>query len=75
MARRASAPPARRLGTALEQPFPERLQFVLGTESGMITSIVRKVQVRKPGGAWAAGLHGGCVAGWTGGWLLLRGAC
>ena len=29
---------------ALEQPFPERLQFVLGTESGMITSIVRKVQ-------------------------------
>ena len=29
---------------ALEQPFPERLQFVLGTESGMITSIVRRVQ-------------------------------
>ncbi|KAL4443002.1 hypothetical protein ABPG77_008493 [Micractinium sp. CCAP 211/92] len=35
---------AAKLGTALEQPFPERLQFVLGTESGMITSIVRKVQ-------------------------------
>lgn len=33
-----------RLGAALEQPFPNRLQFVLGTESGMITSIVRKVQ-------------------------------
>ena len=29
-----------RLSGALEQPFPERLQFVLGTESGMITSIV-----------------------------------
>ncbi|KAL4457736.1 hypothetical protein ABPG75_012601 [Micractinium tetrahymenae] len=35
---------AAKLGAALEQPFPERLQFVLGTESGMITSIVRKVQ-------------------------------
>jgi quinolinate synthase len=34
----------RRLATALEQPFPDRLQFVLGTESGMITSIVLKVQ-------------------------------
>ncbi|KAL6760200.1 hypothetical protein V8C86DRAFT_2558901 [Haematococcus lacustris] len=29
---------------ALGKPHPERLQFVLGTESGMITSIVRKVQ-------------------------------
>ncbi|GFH25572.1 hypothetical protein HaLaN_23557 [Haematococcus lacustris] len=27
---------------ALGKPHPERLQFVLGTESGMITSIVRK---------------------------------
>ncbi|EFN58534.1 hypothetical protein CHLNCDRAFT_19680, partial [Chlorella variabilis] len=35
---------AAKLGAALEQPFPNRLQFVLGTESGMITSIVRKVQ-------------------------------
>ncbi|KAI3436690.1 hypothetical protein D9Q98_006105 [Chlorella vulgaris] len=35
---------AAKLTTALEQPFPERLQFVLGTEAGMITSIVRKVQ-------------------------------
>jgi len=33
-----------RLGEALDRPFPDRLQFVLGTESGMITSIVRKVQ-------------------------------
>ncbi|KAG2437634.1 hypothetical protein HYH02_011273 [Chlamydomonas schloesseri] len=29
---------------ALAAPHPERLQFVLGTEAGMITSIVRKVQ-------------------------------
>lgn len=29
---------------AAARPFPDRLQFVLGTESGMITSIVRKVQ-------------------------------
>ncbi|GAB4820689.1 hypothetical protein N2152v2_007735 [Parachlorella kessleri] len=35
---------AAKLSEALEHPFPERLQFVLGTESGMITSIVRKVQ-------------------------------
>ncbi|GIL75943.1 hypothetical protein Vretimale_5515 [Volvox reticuliferus] len=33
-----------KVGTALSQPNPERLQFVLGTEAGMITSIVRKVQ-------------------------------
>ena len=33
-----------RLGEALERPFPDRLQVVLGTETGMITSIVRKVQ-------------------------------
>ena len=36
--------PRRRLSEALAQPFPDRLQFVLGTESGMITSIVRKVR-------------------------------
>lgn len=30
---------------ALSKPFPDRLQFVLGTESGMITSIVRKVRL------------------------------
>lgn len=35
---------AAKLKCALEQPFPDKLQFVLGTESGMITSIVRKVQ-------------------------------
>lgn len=35
---------AAKLMCALEQPFPDKLQFVLGTESGMITSIVRKVQ-------------------------------
>ncbi|KAK9814582.1 hypothetical protein WJX72_008196 [[Myrmecia] bisecta] len=35
---------AGKVATALEQPFPDRLQVVLGTESGMITSIVRKVQ-------------------------------
>lgn len=29
---------------AIEHSFSERLQFVLGTESGMITSIVRTVQ-------------------------------
>lgn len=28
----------------LDRPFADKLQFVLGTESGMITSIVRKVQ-------------------------------
>lgn len=33
-----------KLKCALEQPFPDKLQFILGTESGMITSIVRKVQ-------------------------------
>jgi quinolinate synthase len=35
---------AAKLQEALERPFPEKLQVVLGTESGMITSIVRKVQ-------------------------------
>mmetsp|Transcript_15315 Transcript_15315/g.36439 ORF Transcript_15315/g.36439 Transcript_15315/m.36439 type:complete len:201 (-) Transcript_15315:357-959(-) len=35
---------AARLGEALERPFPERLRFVLGTETGMSTSIVRRVQ-------------------------------
>lgn len=35
---------AAKLSTAMEQPFPERLQFVLGTESGMITAIVRRVE-------------------------------
>ncbi len=29
---------------ALVAPYPDRLQFVLGTEAGMITSIVRRVQ-------------------------------
>ncbi|GLC33159.1 hypothetical protein PLESTM_000031000 [Pleodorina starrii] len=40
-----------KVSTALAQPSPERLQFVLGTEAGMITSIVRKVQamLRKAG--------------------------
>ena len=33
-----------RLGEALDRPFSDRLTFVLGTEAGMITSIVRKVQ-------------------------------
>ncbi|PNH02637.1 hypothetical protein TSOC_011378, partial [Tetrabaena socialis] len=32
------------VGDALATPRPEPLQFVLGTESGMITSIVRRVQ-------------------------------
>ena len=36
--------PAPQLREALSAPHPERLQFVLGTEAGMITSIVRKVQ-------------------------------
>jgi quinolinate synthase len=35
---------ALKLGEALERPFPEQLTFVLGTEAGMVTSIVRKVQ-------------------------------
>lgn len=35
---------AARVGEALERPHPDRLQFVLGTETGMITSIVLKVQ-------------------------------
>lgn len=35
---------AARLEDALERPIPDTLRFVLGTESGMITSIVRKVQ-------------------------------
>lgn len=29
---------------ALQRPFGEKLRFVLGTEAGMVTSIVRKVQ-------------------------------
>lgn len=33
-----------RLQEALERPFPDKLQFILGTEVGMVTSIVRKVQ-------------------------------
>ncbi|KAI8112737.1 hypothetical protein M9434_004057 [Picochlorum sp. BPE23] len=33
-----------KLEEALERPFPERIQVVLGTETGMVTSIVRKVQ-------------------------------
>ena len=33
-----------RLEEALARPFPERLKFILGTEVGMVTSIVRKVQ-------------------------------
>lgn len=45
---------AAQVDKALAQPSPERLQFILGTEAGMITSIVRKVQamlrkVRKGG--------------------------
>ncbi|KAK9837492.1 hypothetical protein WJX81_006535 [Elliptochloris bilobata] len=35
---------AGKLNEALQRPIPERLQVVLGTESGMITAIVRKVQ-------------------------------
>jgi quinolinate synthase len=35
---------AARLAEALRRPFPDKLQFVLGTEVGMVTSIVRKVQ-------------------------------
>jgi quinolinate synthase len=35
---------AGKLSAALQQPYGERLRFVLGTEAGMITSIVRKVQ-------------------------------
>ena len=35
---------AAKVKCALDQPFADKLQFVLGTESGMITSIVRKVQ-------------------------------
>lgn len=34
----------RRVREAIANSFSERLQFVLGTESGMITSIVRTVQ-------------------------------
>ena len=33
-----------RVDEALARPHADRLQFVLGTESGMITSIVRRVQ-------------------------------
>jgi quinolinate synthase len=35
---------AGKVQAALGQPYGERLTFVLGTEAGMITSIVRKVQ-------------------------------
>jgi quinolinate synthase len=35
---------AGRVKEALSRPHPDRLQFILGTEAGMITSIVRKVQ-------------------------------
>lgn len=35
---------AAKLGEAIERPIPERLRVVLGTETGMVTSIVRKVQ-------------------------------
>lgn len=35
---------AGKVQAAVEQPFGQRLMFVLGTEAGMITSIVRKVQ-------------------------------
>lgn len=35
---------AAKLAHSLADPLPERLQFILGTESGMITSIVLKVQ-------------------------------
>lgn len=35
---------AAKLGAALDNPFPDRLQFVLGTETGMVTSIVRCVK-------------------------------
>ena len=35
---------AAKLDEALERPFAERIQVVLGTETGMVTSIVRKVQ-------------------------------
>ncbi|CAL8471866.1 g11408 [Coccomyxa elongata] len=35
---------AAKLAEAVERPFPDTLQVVLGTESGMVTAIVRKVQ-------------------------------
>ena len=35
---------AEKLDEALARPIPERLKVVLGTETGMVTSIVRKVQ-------------------------------
>lgn len=35
---------AGKVSAALQQPYDDRLRFVLGTEAGMITSIVRKVQ-------------------------------
>jgi quinolinate synthase len=35
---------AGRVQEAVQQPYGQRLTFVLGTEAGMITSIVRKVQ-------------------------------
>ncbi len=38
-----------KLDAALAQPHGERLRFVLGTEAGMITSIVRAVQQRLRG--------------------------
>lgn len=33
-----------KVNEAIARPHPDRMQFVLGTEAGMITSIVRKVQ-------------------------------
>lgn len=35
---------AAKVTESLERPFPEKIQVVLGTETGMVTSIVRKVQ-------------------------------
>lgn len=35
---------ADKVGSAVARGFPDRLQFILGTEAGMITSIVRRVQ-------------------------------
>jgi quinolinate synthase len=51
---------------AVQRGFSDRLQFVLGTESGMVTSIVRAVQVC--GGSWfelGAGFCGGFVVSKT----------
>lgn len=49
---------AEKVGAALDRGFADRLQFVLGTEAGMITSIVRKVQaLLHDAGAAAAGIE------------------